>query len=188
MVSPLVSALRPLATFGLQSAAVTVFESAASGDREGMDELSEEVRALFSMRDAEPKVFPATLAFNVLPLEEGALREEVAEGLSRLGLSPELRVSRALVPTFSAESAFVEAVVDDPAPNLDTVIDGFRHARGVTYAGDELGAVDALGRDDALVGRVRAAPHRIAFYVAADRLRRGSATLAALALERWISV
>jgi aspartate-semialdehyde dehydrogenase len=185
---PLVSALRPLAAFGLQSAAITTLESAAAQDREGMDELSEQVRALFSMRDAEPKSFPATLAFNVIPLAEPPLAAEVAEGLARTNLRPELRVSRALVPTFSAESAFVEAVVDDPSPSLETVLDGFRHARGLSYARDELSAVDALGRDDALVGMVRAAPRRIAFYLAVDRLRRGSATLAALALERWISV
>ena len=185
---PLVSALAPLRTFGLQSAAITALESAATQDREGMDELSDEVRALFNMRDVEPKAFPAPIAFNVVPQAPDSLQAEIAEGLARLWPeAPELRISRAIVPTFSADSAFVDAEVEDEDPNLATVEDAFRGARGLSYAG-ELRAADVLGRDDALIGHLRVAPRRIAFYLAADRLRRGSATLAVLALERWISV
>jgi aspartate-semialdehyde dehydrogenase len=78
----LVSALKPLAAFGLERAVVTTLESAATQDREGMEELSDHVRALFNMRDVEPKAFTATLAFNVLPEELDAelLSEEIAEG------------------------------------------------------------------------------------------------------------
>ncbi len=186
---PLVSALAALRAFGLERATITTLESAATQDREGMDELSDQVRALFNMRDVEPKAFPATLAFNVIAgaLSEAALEEEIADGLSRSGPSPELAVARALVPTFSADAAFVDVGVEDAAPNLETVIDAFRNARGLFYAGEAPVAVAALGRDDALVGRVQAGPRRIAFFLASDRLRRGSATLACLALEGWIS-
>jgi aspartate-semialdehyde dehydrogenase len=185
---PLVSALQPLAAFGLERAVITTLESAATRDREGMDELSDHVRALFNMRDVEPKAFTATLAFNVIPdeLDDEELREEIADGLARSGSSPELRIARTLVPTFSADSAVVDVLVEDAAPPLDVVTDAFRGARGLTVA-EELQAVGALGRDDALIGRVEVGPRRIAFYLAADRLRRGSATLACLALERWIS-
>jgi aspartate-semialdehyde dehydrogenase len=111
---------------------------------------------------------------------------EIAEGLAQSGLSPELRIARALVPTFSADSAFVDVTVEEASPPLDVVTEAFRGARGLIVA-EELQAVGALGRDDALIGRIEVGPRRIAFYLAADRLRRGSATLACLALERWIS-
>jgi aspartate-semialdehyde dehydrogenase len=183
---PLVSALKPLQTFGLERAVITTMESAATRDRIGMDELSDHVRALFNMRDVEPQAFSATVAFNVLleDLDDEALTEEVAEGLAPR--VPELRIARTVVPTFSADTAVVDATVEDPDPALEVAIDAFRAAKGLAHV-ESLQAVSALGRDDALVGRVRVGPRRIAFVLAADRLRRGSATLACLALEKWIS-
>lgn len=183
---PLVSSLLPLNPFGPTRASVAALQSAAVFGQPGMDELSDQVRTLFSMREAEPKLFRATLAFDVVPDDGERLEAEVREGLERLGQALDLRVAQVTVPTFSAESAMVDLYVEDESPDRSTVIDALSGAKGLHYAGDEVVAVDALGRDDALVGRVKVGPNRIGFFLAVDRLRRGSATLACLALERWL--
>lgn len=183
---PMVSALLPLSPFGPTRVSAAALQSAAVQGQPGMDELSDQVRALFSMREAEPSLFRATLAFDVIPEDGAGLEAEVAEGLERQGRAMDVRIAQVTVPTFSAESALVDVVVEDAAPDLGTVIDALRGAKGVHYAGDELVAVDALGRDDALVGRAQVGPNRIGFFLAVDRLRRGSATLACLAVERWL--
>ncbi len=46
-------------------------------------------------------------------------------------------------------------------------------------------AREALERDDTLVGKLSVEGRRVRVFLACDRLRRGSATQAALALELW---
>ncbi len=193
LASPAVAALSALWPFSPGSASMSTYESAARFDQPGMDELSAQVQAMFGMRDPEHALFDASLAFNVLPFSEEAedpeapptLGEAIREGLTALsGRTLEVGVQRALVPSFSAELASVQVVVEGE-PDLDTVVGALSSAKGLKHSALQ-GAQDAVGRDDALVGRIQLSgdtQRRIGFWLACDRLRRGSATQAALLIE-----
>jgi aspartate-semialdehyde dehydrogenase len=185
---PVISVLRALADLSISRASLVTLESAAIKGQPGIDELSEQVRARFNMRDVEAKVFPSVLAFGGLPLEdEEALREAIEAGVPEL----ELLIMRTIVPTFSADSAVLVLDLADAeaTPDPDEVKKKLAAAKGMHLFDDDEApsSFDAIGRDDALVGRVTAEAGRVGLWIACDRLRRGSATLAALAIEQWVS-
>ncbi len=196
---PVLSALRALWPFGLVRADVVALESASAFDQPGMHELEEQVRAVLAMRDAEAAALPGALAFDVVPslaagpedtfeAADRRLVDQLAAGLVQLGgARPELRVTRVLVPTFTADAAVLEVDVED-APERAAVEDALKAARGLFFEEEEQApsARAAIGRDDAVAGRLTVEGRRINLWVASDRLRRGSATLAALVLERWL--
>jgi aspartate-semialdehyde dehydrogenase len=194
---PIIAVLRALAPLRPTRATVATSESVAALDQPGMDELSEQVRARFNMRDVEPKVLGGTIAFGCIPLvgvrgeswsdADERLRVAIERGTERELPDIDLTVSRILVPTFSADSAVV--VVDfDESPSEEEVNKRLHEARGlhVFDAEETPSSFEAIGRDDALVGRLAVDEGRATFWIASDRLRRGSATLAVLALERWL--
>ncbi|MCC7381773.1 MAG: hypothetical protein IT384_08080 [Deltaproteobacteria bacterium] len=223
LAAPLVAVLRALAELSPKIAQIATYESAALADRAGMDGLSEEVRAIFSLQEVESPVFGERLAFNALPLagealaasllpedrgagareacENGAAprpsadhreaaHEDRLEAAVKAGLGgggPELRVTRVVIPAFSAEGAAVDLVLDGEVDHA-RVEALLRGARGVRYLpGDPPGSGRALERDDTLVSWVRTSPGRLALWIAADRLRAGSATQAALFIEQWLA-
>jgi aspartate-semialdehyde dehydrogenase len=183
---PAAAVLSALSPFGPRRASIVAMESAASRDQAGMDELSSQVRALFNMKDADAPVFGKTLAFNVVPERTEPLERDLRSAIEqRLVPSMALAVQRVVVPTFSADTVAIEVEVDDEAPSVDTVREAL--ARGpCLQVRQDMVASDALGRDDALVLLSAVTPHRIGVLAASDRLRRGSATTACLAVERWL--
>lgn len=193
LAGPLVALLRPLLGLRPGSVVVATYESAAVLDKPGMDELSDQLRAVFSLRDVPRAIFHEQLAMNLLQNPEPtrswidgdeALRSAIAGGLPS---DPPLRltVTRALVPTFSADAASV--VVELGAEAELAEIEGvLAKARGLRVSPKPFGALDAVGRDDVLVGRLRLEAGRFSAWMACDRLRQGGATQAVLALEQWL--
>lgn len=184
--APIVAVLRALADLKISRVSVVTQESAAIRDQAGMDELSAQVRARFNMRDVEAKVFPAVLAFGGIPEEDDeALRAAIHAGVPGI----DLLLMRSIAPTFSADSATVILELEDreATPDPDQVKEKLESAKGVhVFEEDEpVSSFDAVGRDDAIAGRVTVEAGRAAVWLACDRLRRGSATLAALAIEAW---
>ena len=195
--APLAAVISGLRVFQPQSVVVTTLESAVAAGQPGVDELSEQTRAVFAMRDAEPSVFPASLAFDPIPSlatgeahpheADAALVEQVQDGLQAMSVeAPSLSVTRVLVPTFVADSAVVHVRTEDPNPEVETVIAALRGARGVRYLQRPIvPALDGVDRDDVLVSRIRVAPHQIDLWLTYDRTRAGSAVPAALAVDGW---
>lgn len=188
---PLVAVLRALADLSIRSCVVTTQESAAIRDQPGMDELSEQVRARFNMRDVEPKVFPAVIGFGAIPSAAGKddapedADDVLAAALTAGVPGLETFVMRSIVPVFSADSAIVVLECGEE-PDTDVVRALLSKARGVHVLAEEeiISSFDAVGRDDALVGRITAEGKRLGLWIACDRLRRGSATMAALLIEK----
>jgi aspartate-semialdehyde dehydrogenase len=191
---PIVAVLRSLIDLSIRSAAVVTQESAAVRDQPGMDELSEQVRARFNMRDVEPKIFPAVLGFGTIPSAaeiddspedaDDVLKAAIAAGAPGIATF----VMRTLVPVFSADSATL--ILDCEAElDADVIRAMLGKARGIhVLEEDEVpSSFDAVGRDDALVGRITIEDKRLGLWIACDRLRRGSATLAALAIESSVA-
>jgi aspartate-semialdehyde dehydrogenase len=199
VASAIVAALRALSSLEAKPirASIATYESVASADKPGMDELSDQVRARFNLREVEPRIFESPIAFGCIPRVAASgesafdgderMRRAIDDGLERDLPDLDLVVTRVLVPTFSADGAVVTVDLDRAIETgaVRTVLAG---ARGIHDLGDELpSSFEAIGRDDALLGRLAVEGDRVRFWIACDRLRRGSATLGVLAVERWLA-
>jgi aspartate-semialdehyde dehydrogenase len=156
-----------------------------------MEELSQQVGALFSGKDLKKEKFPHQIAFNCIPhidvfMEGGYTKEEwkiINETRKVLG-EPSLPVTATTVrvPVFCghSESVNVETVVKLSAAEARKIL---REAPGVVVADEPENnvypmAIDATGRDATFVGRIReddTVPNGLNLWVVADNLRKGAA-------------
>jgi aspartate-semialdehyde dehydrogenase len=206
-LAPLLMALRDAA--GLRRVVVDTYQSVSGTGAEALDELDAQVRARVAGDAPTATVYPHPIAFNVLPeidafLPNGYTKEEwkvVAESRKILHVA-DLAVSctavRVPVEYAHSEAVHVEtgrAVSPDEARAL------FARVPGVVVKDDPARheyplALDAAGRDEIFVGRVRqdaSLPdgRGIVFWVVSDNVRKGAATnaveLAELLVERgWV--
>ncbi|MEM7675728.1 MAG: Asd/ArgC dimerization domain-containing protein [Myxococcota bacterium] len=196
--APIAAVVAALSPFGPRALRITTLESASARGKPGIDELSEQSRAVFALRDVDPEQFPASLAFDPIPsLAVGEAHPHDADAdlvnamqgaLHEVGRSiDDIVATRILVPTFYADSATVMIEIDDPAPEQASVVGALQGARGLRYLDRAVvPALDAIDRDDVLVSRLRVGPHRLDLWLAYDRMRAGSAVSAALAIDAWI--
>ncbi len=195
-------ALAPLhRAAGLRSLVLSSYQAVSGAGRDGMRELAEQVEKLHGQVedlarpdvDALPAgdVFGKTIAFNVLPRidgvgEDGSTGEEVKtsdESRKILRIS-DLEVSatcvRVPVPvghSVSLHARFARPIDPDQAREL------LGDAPGVELRDDPANGVypsplDAAGRDEVLVGRVRQAPGHadsLLLFACGDNLRKGAA-------------
>ena len=205
-LAPLLAALRD--AVGLRRVIVDTYQSVSGTGSEAIDELEAQVAAHVGGQPAEHSVYPHPIAFNALPeidtfMDNGYTKEEwkvVSESRKILHM-PELPVSctAVRVPVLISHSEAVHAECEEPitpahARALFAAVDGVEVVDEPEAHRYPL-AVDAAGRDDIFVGRVRAdaslAEGRgLAFWVVADNLRKGAATnaveLAELAMSRGL--
>src|SRR2546423_8378607 len=172
-----------------------------------MDELRDKAHSLLHGGDAEPDVYPHQIAFNVLPQVEiftdgddytTEERKMMAETRKILG-HEEIGVSAtcARVPVYTGHSESVNVQTREPL-SPEQCRDVLTEAPGVIVVddpGDGLYplAIDAAGRDDVLVGRIRRDESHdrcLNLWVVSDNLRKGAATnavqLAELLAERGL--
>ncbi len=185
----LAAALKALPAQSARHVSITAMESAASRDQAGMDELSEQVRAVFTMSDPEPKQFPVSLAFNAIPqdLDIDPLPDELMKAQLRAGLpeydSASLSITRVWTPTFSVDTAVVD-IFGEGWPEEKELQAAFAGGKGIRWVEDErLHALAASDRSDTLLGHLRVEEGHLRLWLAADRLRRGGASLAVTAID-----
>jgi aspartate-semialdehyde dehydrogenase len=202
-LAPLLAALRD--AVGLRRVVVDTYQSVSGTGTEAVEELEGQLAAHVGGRPVQASVYPHQIALNVLPeidafMEDGYTKEEwkvVAESRKILHL-PDLAVSctavRVPVLTSHSEAVHVEctgpitpdvarALFDD-VPGVVVVDEPAAHAYPL--------AIDAAGRDEIFVGRVRqdaSLPdgRGLAFWVVSDNLRKGAATNAVELAELVIS-
>ncbi len=204
---PVLMALRD--AVGLRRVVVDTYQSVSGTGGKAVRELDAQVRARVAGVDAAPAVYPHPIAYNVLPeidvfLPNGYTKEEwkvVTESRKILHL-PDLPVSctAVRVPVEFAHSAAVHAETERPV-TPDEARALFADVPGVVVRDDPANhvyplALDAAGRDEIFVGRVRQdvsipGDRGLAFWVVADNVRKGAATnaveLAEALLERdWV--
>lgn len=188
----MVVALKPIHDVArIMRVVVSTYQSVSGAGRKAMEELSQQVAALFNGQDIKKEKFPHQIAFNCIPhidvfLEGGYTKEElkmINETRKILG-EPSLRVTATTVrvPVFCghSESVNVETEKKLTAGDVKALL---KEAPGVFLCDEpELNiypmAIDAVGKDATYVGRIReddSVPNGINLWVVADNLRKGAA-------------
>ncbi|GMR04140.1 MAG: aspartate-semialdehyde dehydrogenase [Thermodesulfobacteriota bacterium] len=188
----LVVALKPIHDrFTIKRVVVSTYQSVSGAGREAMDELSDQVRGLFSMKPVKQKLFPHQIAFNCLPhidsfLDDGYTREEmkmVEETKKILGDdSVKVTATTVRVPVFIGHSEAVN-IETEKEISPEEVRELLENSPGVEVADDPANniyptSVDASERDEVFVGRIRrdsTVDNGINIWVVSDNLRKGAA-------------
>ncbi len=207
-------ALKPLHDVaGLVALRVASYQAVSGSGGKGVQELDVQLRGGYAAGDPtglaldgravtlpHPNVYAVPVAFNVVPLagslvDDGSLETDEEQKLRhesrRILHVPDLRVSGTCVrvPVFTGHSLAVHAeFADDISP--ERALELLDKAPGVVVA-DVPNPLDAAGRDEVLVGRVRvdqAAPDGkgLTLFVVGDNLRKGAALNAVQVAEELV--
>jgi aspartate-semialdehyde dehydrogenase len=191
----MVVALKPLHdAAGIERLVISTYQAVSGTSRRAVEELLEQSHALLHERDiAAPDVYPHQIAFNALPQAGGFAagddhtdeeRKMMNETRKILGDSA-IRVSATCVrvPVVTGHSEAVNVQTREQL-SPERARELLREAPGVTVIDDPAAAqypqaIDAAGRDDVFVGRIRRDPgheHALDLWIVSDNLRKGAAT------------
>lgn len=194
-------ALAPLhRAFGLRRATVATYQAVSGAGQAGIAELERQTRAALAGEELEPRAFQHPIAFNLFSHdsevgEDGYNVEERKLLLEsrKILAAPELAMSATCVrvPVFRAHSEAIHAEFARPV-TPDEAREVLSGAPGVRLVDDAAKnsfptPLDASGRDEVLVGRLRAdasRPGALALFVAGDQIRKGAALNAVQIAER----
>ena len=202
----MVVALKPLFDeAGIERLVVSTYQAVSGTGKAAIDELNEQAHAILHGQAAEAAVYPHQIAFNVLA-QAGSFRDGddhtdeerklINETRKILG-DREIKVSATCVrvPVVTGHSEAVNVETREPL-SPERARELLEAAQGVTVVDDPAAArfpmaIDAAGKDDVLVGRIRRDPgneRALDLFVVADNLRKGAATnavqIAELLVER----
>ena len=202
----MVMALKPiLDEAGIERIVVSTYQSTSGTGQRAVEELHDQARAVLEAKEIERSVYPHQIAFNVLPqvetfkdgddytTEERKMMAETRKILSDDSLRISTTCVRVPVYNGHSESVNVETREDLSPERCREILSAFP---GVVVVDDPAAGrypmpIDAAGRDEVLVGRIRRDPSRercLNLWVVADNLRKGAATnavqVAELLLER----
>ena len=187
---------------GLERLIVSSYQAVSGTGQKAVEELRAQTEAIISGEEPPaPVVYPRQIAFNVLPQVESFKdgddytteeRKVMAETRKILGFGEEVGISAtcARVPVFVGHSESINLQTrEDLSPDDCRAL--LAEATGVQVVDDPASAsyplaIDAAGRDDVLVGRIRRDPGHercLNIWVAGDNLRKGAATNAVQVAE-----
>jgi aspartate-semialdehyde dehydrogenase len=191
----MVVALKPLYdAAGIERLVISTYQAVSGTGKGAIDELRAQARAVVGGYDVPaPEIYPHQIAFNVLP-HAGSFpdgddhtdeeRKLINETRKILG-DPEIKVSATCirVPVETGHSEAVNVETREPL-DPDQARELLAAAPGVTVVDDPAAgrypmAIDAAGKDDVFVGRIRrdAGNERaLDLWVVSDNLRKGAAT------------
>jgi aspartate-semialdehyde dehydrogenase len=191
----MVVALKPLYdAAGIERLVISTYQAVSGTGKRAIDELLEQSHALLHEREIpEPQAYAHQIAFNALPHagsfppgEDHTDEERKLINETRKILGDEsIRVSATCVrvPVVTGHSEAVNVQTREPLTPA-RARELLAAAPGVTVVDDPATAqyplaIDAAGRDDVLVGRIRRDPgheHALDLWIVADNLRKGAAT------------
>jgi len=188
----MVVALKPIHDAArIKRVVVSTYQSVSGAGRRAMEELSQQVSALYNGKELEMEKFPHQIAFNCIPhidvfVEGGYTKEEmkmINETRRILG-EPSMRVTATTVrvPVFCSHSEAINVETEKKLTAAD-VKAILREAPGVIVADEPENNVyptpiEAVGKDATYVGRIReddSVANGINLWVVADNLRKGAA-------------
>jgi aspartate-semialdehyde dehydrogenase len=188
----MVVALKPIHdAAGIKRVVVSTYQSVSGAGRKAMEELSQQVTALYNGQDLAMEKFPHQIAFNCIPhidvFEKGGYTKEelkLIHETRKLFGEPSMRVTATTVrvPVFCghSESINIETGKKLTAADAKALL---REAPGIIVADEPENniypmAIDAVGKDATYVGRIReddSVPNGLNLWVVADNLRKGAA-------------
>jgi aspartate-semialdehyde dehydrogenase len=203
----MVVALKPLHDeVGIERLVISTYQAVSGTGKAAIDELRAQSKAALERGDiAAASVYPHPIAFNALP-QAGSFpdgddhtdeeRKLINETRKILG-DGEIRVSATCVrvPVVTGHSEAVNVETRDPL-EPERARELLAAAPGVTVLDDPAAArypmaIDAAGKDDVFVGRIRRDPgneRALDLWIVSDNLRKGAATntvqIAELLIER----
>jgi aspartate-semialdehyde dehydrogenase len=190
-----VVALKPiLDAAGIERVVMSTYQAVSGTGQKAVDELHSQAEAVIEARELPaPAVYPHQIAFNVLPqvetfkdgddytTEERKCMRETRKILGREDIGVSATCVR--VPVYTGHSVSANVRTRGPlspeecrevlaaAPGLSVIDDP---ANGLYPT-----ALDAAGRDDVMVGRIRRDPSHgrcLNLWIVGDNLRKGAAT------------
>lgn len=182
--------LAPLLALAPRAVSATLLTPTSSHDEAGLDELFEQTRRILTFQgDMSTTVFPAQLAFNLLP---GAGADLIGPQTAKV-LGNDLPISVQLVqaPVFHSLSLSVHLELTG-----STSSDAVREALGrssyleIVEDASTLGPIDATAREEILVGAIgatNAAATTFGLWAVMDNLTRGGANNAAEIARRALA-
>lgn len=185
-------AVAPLKALGtIRRLVVSTYQSASGAGARAMEELIEQTRAYLAGEPVVPKVLKHPFAFNLFSHDSaveansynGEENKVVAETGKILGM-PDLAMSVTCVrvPVLRAHTMTINVEFDGPVSPA-AAREAIGAAAGVQLADDEANnhfpmPIEASGRDDVLVGRIRLDPsnaNALNLLVCGDQLLKGAA-------------
>jgi aspartate-semialdehyde dehydrogenase len=204
----MVVALKPLYDeAGIERLVVSTYQAVSGTGKAAIDELLGQAHAILHDSDAPAAIYPHQIAFNALP-QAGRFadgddhtdeeRKLINETRKILG-DEQIRVSATCVrvPVLTGHSEAVNVETREPL-SPERARELLDAAPGVSVVDDPSAArypmaVEAAGRDDVFVGRIRRDPGNesaLDLWVVSDNLRKGAATnavqVAELLVERGL--
>ncbi len=187
----LVVALKPLHdAFGIKRVVVSTYQSVSGAGKDGMDELFDQTRSIFSATDLKQKKFTKRIAFNVIPhidvfMEDGFTKEEWKMTVeTKKILDPKIKLTATCVrvPVFIGHSEAVNIECEKPI-TADEARDILRSAPGILVIdkrenGGYITPHEAAGEDATYISRIRediTVENGLAFWCVSDNLRKGAA-------------
>jgi aspartate-semialdehyde dehydrogenase len=183
----------------IQRIIVDTYQAVSGTGWRAVDELRAQVENVVSGRDSIPEQYPHQIAQNLIPeiggpRDGGLYSEELKMILEtrKIMHAPDLRVSATCVrvPVAVGHSEAIHIELERPM-SADEAREILRVAPGVVVQDDPAGHVypmplDAAGRDEVFVGRVRqdpSHPNGLALWCVSDNLRKGAALNAVQVFE-----
>jgi aspartate-semialdehyde dehydrogenase len=197
----MVVALKPLFDrAGIERLVISTYQAVSGTGKAAIDELMEQSRAVLEDGDPVPSVYPHPIAFSALP-QAGSFpvgddhtdeeRKLINETRKILG-DQSIRVSATCVrvPVVTGHSEAVNVETREPL-SAEEARELLASAPGVTVVDDPEAArypmaIEAAGRDDVFVGRIRRDPgndRALDMWIVSDNLRKGAATNAVQVAE-----
>jgi aspartate-semialdehyde dehydrogenase len=204
----MVVALKPLYdAAGIERLVISTYQAVSGTGKAAIDELLAQSRAVLDGHDTVASAYPHRIAFNALP-QAGSFadgddhsdeeRKLIGETRKILGDSG-IRISATCVrvPVLTGHSEAVNVETREPL-DPERARELLAAAPGVTVVDDPGAArypmaIEAEGRDDVFVGRIRRDPgneRALDLWIVSDNLRKGAATntvqIAELLVERGL--
>jgi len=200
----LLMAVAPLRKLGrIKRVVVSTYQAASGAGASAMRELEEQTRQVLEGGAAAPEVFPHPIAFNLFShntkIDETGYNEEERKMIheSRKILHDDaiqITATCIRVPVLRAHSESVNVEFEGGRPSVEAVLETLATAPGVRVVNNVEAnhfpmPLEASGRDECLVGRVRADlsnPNAIDLFVSGDQILKGAALNGFQIAEEWI--
>jgi len=190
----MVVALKPiLDAAGIERIVVSTYQSVSGTGQRAVEELHDQARAVVEAEELEaPAVYPHQIAFNVLPqvetfkdgddytTEERKMMGETRKILGDAEMAISATCARVPVYTGHSQSVNVQTRKDLSAEDCRGLLSSVAGVAVLDNPSDGIYplAIDAAGRDEVLVGRIRRDPSHercLNLWVVGDNLRKGAA-------------